>query len=87
MVVTEPIVHIPGTRTMTYLVSDADNQIQEYTSKFKDLMSAFRDHGILHVNVAVCHILDRVDDHGKHIFCLLPVMQLMVLACSIRSPT
>ena len=47
---------------MKHLLSNADNQIQEYKNKFSDLRVAFEGHAILDVEISVLRILDDVDD-------------------------
>lgn len=47
---------------MKHLISNADNQIQEYKTKFTDLQAAFDSHAILDVEISVLRILDNVED-------------------------
>jgi hypothetical protein len=51
-----------GMRGVKHLLSNADNQIQEYNKKFADLRATFEGHAILDVEISVLRILDDVED-------------------------
>jgi len=57
-------------RGVNHLLSNADNQIQEYKNKFADLRAAFQGYATLDVEISVLRILDDVEDlsesSGEH---------------------
>ena len=50
-----------GMRSVKHLISDADNQIEKYKTKFTDLQAAFDSRAILDVEISVLRILDNVE--------------------------
>jgi len=73
------------TRSVKHLISDADNQIQKYKTKFNDLQAAFDSRAILDVEISVLRILDNVEHLSELISSALPGLFLMHV--SFRSPT
>jgi len=52
-------------RAVKHSFSDADSQVQRYVDKFTELKLAFNGRAILHIDITVLRILDKVEDLGE----------------------
>jgi hypothetical protein len=71
-----------GSKAVKHSISDVDDQVQQYVDKFAELKSAFQGRVVLHVDITVLRILDKVEDLGEQISVTLADIFLMQWSCS-----
>jgi hypothetical protein len=52
-------------KAVKHSFSDADSQVRRYVDKFTELKLAFNGRAILHIDITVLRILDKVEDFGE----------------------
>lgn len=55
---------IPGERTVKNFMTDTDDRIKKYETKFQELKLAFQGHAIVQTEITVLRILNTVDNIG-----------------------
>jgi len=56
-----------GTRVLKNLISDVDDKIKQYETKFGELKSAFQGHAAIHTEITVLRVLNEVESIGEQV--------------------
>ena len=56
-----------GKRFLENVISDVDDTIKRYETKFGELKAAFRERAVLRTEITVLRVLDQVEDIGKRL--------------------
>jgi hypothetical protein len=61
-----PPLSLVGKRILEHILSGADNRINQYEDKFKELKTSFQERAVLRTEITVLRILDIVEGQGQH---------------------
>jgi len=71
---------ILGTRILKNILSDVDDTIKQYETKFGELKSAFQGRAVLRTEITVLRVLDQVENIGKRLrLCLMASLTKILL--------
>jgi hypothetical protein len=56
-----------GTQILKNLISDVDDKIKQYETKFGELKSAFQGHAAIHTEITVLRVLNEVESIGEQV--------------------